>query len=78
MTSVRDPVPLEVMQKMHWSSTILRVLGYLINNVNGICHHFKVIKASGSGAGRELFKLKDSADVRVAEGKTISNKSSQD
>lgn len=66
------------MAKMHRSSTTLTALGYLINNVNGIYQHFKVIKASGSGAGRELFKLKDNADVRVAEGKTISHKSHQD
>lgn len=54
----------------------LRILGYLINNVNGIYKHFKVTKASVSGRG--LFKLKDNADVRVAEGKTISNKFNQD
>lgn len=74
--------PLEVMQKrmakMLWSSRTLRALGYLINHVNRIYKHFKVLKASVSGAGRGLFKLKDKADVRVAEGKTISNKFSQD
>lgn len=74
--------PLEMIQKrmaeMLWSSAPLRILGCLINNVNGICQHFKVIKASVSGAGRGLFKLKDNADVRVAEGKMISNKFNQD
>lgn len=63
------------MAKMHWSSTTLRILGYLINNVNGIEN---MSRCGGSGAGRELFKLKNNADVRVAEGKMISNKSSQD
>lgn len=74
--------PLQVMQKrmakMVWSSRALRILGYLINSVNDIYKHFKVIKGSVSGAGMGLFKLKDNADVRVAEGEMISNKFNQD
>lgn len=57
------------MAKMLWSSTTLRILGYLINNLNGIYKYFKVIKASVSGAGRGLFKLKDNADIRVVRVK---------
>lgn len=53
----------------------LRVLVYLVNNMNGIYKYFKVINTTVSVAGRGLFKIKDNADIRVEECKMISNKS---
>jgi len=42
--------------------------------MNNNYKHFKVINTSVRVAGRGLFKIKDKADIRVEECKTISNK----